>query len=308
MSFTCERCGYETTNKSNIARHLKSKIPCTPTNTDIDRQQLILKLFEREYKTDRATCPLCSKVCCKSQLARHRKLCSAKQHRKHQPSQSQPSSSNEPQVTMEEFLKLKAELEQLKQQIHGSSQASTSGVINNTNNSHNNSHNTNNININIQLNNFGQENTSYLTPEFLTYCLTNPKKGMSSLIESIHYNKDFPENHNLRCKSLKNNIFEKFENTQWTLCDASNTLDELIKKGYRILESHFAEHYLSDPDFFDNEDRAEAIQRFRHVLTDKTSQDYHAVKRDLRLLVKDKTMYLLELVEEAPQTTESEQQ
>jgi hypothetical protein len=120
---------------------------------------------------------------------------------------------------------------------------------------------------------------------------------MSSLIEKIHYNKDYPENHNLRCKSLKNKVFEKYNNAQWTLCDASNTLDELIKKGYKILEAHFAETFLRDPYFFDDEDRVEAIQRFRHVLTDKTSQDYHAVKRDLRLLVKDKTMYLLELIE-----------
>ncbi len=117
------------------------------------------------------------------------------------------------------------------------------------------------------------------------------------MIEQIHYNKDYPENHNLRCKSLKKNVFERFVDAQWTLCDASNTLDELIKKGYRILEEHFAETFLSAPDFYDDQDKVENMQRFRQVLTDKTSTDYHSVKRDLRLLVKDKTMYLLEFVE-----------
>jgi hypothetical protein len=247
---------------------------------------------------------LCHKVTSKSQLSRHKKLCKAKHHKQEQISQE---ILVEPEITKEdlkaEIKQLKLQLEKLEQQFAGS-QASTSGTINNTTINNNTQNNTNNININIQVNNFGQENTSYLTPEFLTFCLSNPKKGISSLIESIHYNKEFPENHNLRCKSLKKNTFEKFVDTQWTLCDASNTLDELIKKGYRILESHFAEHYLSDPDFFDDEDRAEAIQRFRLVLTDKTCQDYYAVKRDLRLLVKDKTMYLLELVEAAPQNIE----
>jgi hypothetical protein len=201
------------------------------------------------------------------------------------------------QVPIETLENLQAQINELRGELKKqkeSSQASTSTSVVNTN-SHNNT--TINNTYNIQLNNFGNENMSCITPELLTYCLTNPKKGMSSLIETIHYNKDYPENHNLRCKSLKNNIFEKCIDAQWTLCDASNTLDELIKKGYRILEAHFAETFLSDPDFFDDEHRVETMQRFRQVLTDKTSNDYHSVKRDLRLLVKDKTMYLLEMIE-----------
>lgn len=292
MSFECKRCGHTTKNKANMISHLHNKKVCEATKEDIPRQKLIEELQFKERLRASICCPTCNKTISKAHLARHKKVCKGRYN----------TTDNEPEVTKEEFLKLKAELEELKQQISGYQAASSSTINNTTNN--NTQNNTNNININIQLNNFGQENTSCLTPEFLTYCLSNPKKGISSLIESLHYNKDFPENHNLRCKSLKNNIFEKFVDTQWTLCDASNTLDELIKKGYRILESHFAEQFSNDPDLFDDENRVESMQRFRQVLTDKTSQDYHAVKRDLRLLVKDKTMYLLELVEEAPQSIE----
>jgi hypothetical protein len=192
------------------------------------------------------------------------------------------------------------ELEELTQKIKNdviNEIKRTPQLICSTNNGTINNTTINNNTYNIQLNNFGNENTTYLPPELLTYCLSNPKKGISYLIEQIHYNNDYPENHNLRCKSLKNNIFERFVDTKWTLCDASNTLDELIKKGYRILEAHFAETFLSDPEFFDDEDRVENMQRFRQVLNDKKSNDYHSVKRDLRLLVKDKTMYVLEFVE-----------
>jgi hypothetical protein len=295
MSFECKRCGHTTKNKANLLSHLQNKKPCVVTQDDVPRETLIEELTFKVRLRATISCSSCKKIISKAHVARHKKVCKGQKQ-----SFENQDSSEDTEVTKEEFLKLKAELEQLKQQI-ASSQASTSGVINNTTNNNNTQNNTNNININIQLNNFGQENTSYLTPEFLTYCLSNPKKGMASLIEQIHYNKDFPENHNLRCKSLKKNIFEKFVDTQWTLCDASNTLDELIKKGYRILETHFAEQFSNDPEFFDDEDRAEAIQRFRYVLTEKTSQDYHAVKRDIRLLIKDKTMYLLELVAEIPQ-------
>jgi hypothetical protein len=165
-------------------------------------------------------------------------------------------------------------------------------TINTTNN--NNIINTQNTTNNITqtINNFGNETTSHLSPEFLEHCLRNPKKGMSKLIENIHYNPDVPENHNLRCRSLKQNTFEKLVDAEWRICDASNTLDELIRKGYRILNAHYAENVQSDPSFFDDEDKVRMYEHFR-FLSDTSCNDYYAVKRDLRLLIKDRTVYLL---------------
>ncbi len=304
MAHTCKRCGYAATTKASLVRHLMSKNPCEVKNDNVSRETLIENLQHREYKTDTINCPYCNKVQSKSHLSRHKKVCkkNTQGHQQQETSEDTVHVSTEAlqhlQTQIQTQLQaqfqsqideLKQELQKQKENTRSSAQSSTS-VVNNTT--------INNVNTyHIQLNNFGQENTSYLTPEFLTYCLRNPKKGMSSLIEKIHYNKDYPENHNLRCKSLKNNVFERFVDTQWTLCDASNTLDELIKKGYRILEAHLAETYLSDPEFFDDEHRVEDMQRFRQILNDTKSNDYHSVKRDLRLLVKDKTMYLLEFVE-----------
>ena len=305
MAHTCKRCGYSATTKASLIRHLMSKNPCEAKHDSTSRQALIEQLQHREYITDTVNCPCCNKLLSKSHLSRHKKVCKKNTHQngeaqasfgsmvqvstqtiEHLQAEIQAKLQAQFQVQIDE---LRSELQKQKDTLQGAT-SSTTTVVNNTTITHGNTYN-------IQLNSFGQENTSYLTPEFLTYCLLNPKKGMSSLIEKIHYNKDYPENHNLRCKSLKNNVFERFVDAQWTLCDASNTLDELIKKGYRILEAHLSETYLSDPEFFDDEHKVEDMQRFRQVLNDKKSNDYHSVKRDLRLLVKDKTMYLLELVE-----------
>jgi hypothetical protein len=147
-------------------------------------------------------------------------------------------------------------------------------------------------NIQVNLNNFGQESTSHLTHDFLSHCLMNPSKGFPSLIENIHYHKDAPENMNIRCKSLKQNIFEKYIDSEWRSCDASNTLDELIRKGYRILNTHYIQHFMNDPEFMDNEMKQRALEKFR-FLSDKNCTDYFSVKRELRLLIKDKTAYLI---------------
>jgi hypothetical protein len=175
---------------------------------------------------------------------------------------------------------------ELKKEILSELQQTHPMVINNT---------TNNITIqstqNI-INNFGSEDTSSLSGDFLSYCLMNPKKGMTKLIENIHYNPDVPENYNLRCKSLKQNIFEKYVDSEWRVCDASNTLDELIRKGYSIMNLYYIDNVLNDPDVQEDENRMRMYERFR-FLGDKSCNDYRAVKRDLRLLVKDRTMYIL---------------
>lgn len=286
MAFTCKRCGHSATTKGNLIQHLRSKRTCSAKNDDVPREELIEELQKREYKTDTTNCSFCKKLLSKSQIARHRKTC--------------PKKHEVIQITTKELEQLTQKIKNdIINEIRQQPQlvcTTNNGTINNT---------TINNTYNLQLNSFGNENTTYLPSELLTYCLSNPKKGISYLIEQIHYNKDYPENHNLRCKSLKNNIFERFVDTKWTLCDASNTLDELIRKGYRILEAHFAETFLSDPYFFDDENRVENMQRFRQVLNDKKSNDYHSVKRDLRLLVKDKTMYVLEFVEPMENDTPS---
>lgn len=275
----CKRCGYQATTKGSLVRHLKSKKPCVVTVEDIVRDELILELMKREYKTSVVTCEHCSKTVSKPVYKRHKDTCQQKQV---------PSACNGQEVSKDEFLALKAELFALKRHVEqvGSTTGTlvNNGVINNTT-------------LVININNFGQEDISYLSPELLIYCMKNPKKGIKKLIEQIHYNEEYPENHNLRCKSLKQNLFEKYEDAQWSLCDASNTLDELIKKGWRILETHLAQQLLSEPDIYSDEQRLNDLQRFRDVLGDNTCQDYFAVKRDLRLLIKDKTMYVLERVQ-----------
>jgi hypothetical protein len=168
-------------------------------------------------------------------------------------------------------------------------------VVNN-NIVHNNSGTYTQININVgqggPLNNYGDEDISHLSDDFLSYCLMNPKKGMTNLIQNIHYNKDVPENHNLRFKSDKKNLFEKWVDSEWRLCDASNTLDELIKKGYKILNSHYTDFLMNDTSLMDDEMKQIMMERFR-FLGDTKCTDYYDVKRNLRVLIKDRTMYLL---------------
>ena len=283
VMFVCERCGFDTKYKSNLVCHLNCKTPCTVSGTNISREELIEKLTKKEMKEHSVKCEDCNKIVHKSGIARHKKCCKGKHN---------DAKDKEKDKTLEQLQQEVAELKQIVKDMQASSSKTT--VNTNSNNTTNNTNNTtNNIqNINIIVNTFGQEQLGHLTPEFLSNCIANPTKGFSKLIENIHYNPDVPENHNLRFKSSKRNTFERYDNEDWHECDASNTLEELIRKGYRILNAHYAEHFLTNPEIQDNEITRRAYERFR-FLSDKQTQEYCAVKRDLRVLVKDRTAFIL---------------
>lgn len=301
--WVCQRCGYDTSCKSNLVRHLRRLSVCNSTNSNISVEDYLKELLKKEYNEKTYDCQFCNaRFNARSNKSRHLKTCSAKAAAE-TPTTTQPVSSsaaaktptltestpsNAPDVLkyisdlQNENQLLRQRIEKMERMAAGASSSNT--VINNNT--------LNNNGIIINLNSFGHEDTSYLSHDFLSYCLLNPRKGLTSLIENIHYNKEYPHNQNLRCKSLKQNVFEKYEDSSWRACDASNTLDELIKKGYKILNTHYAENYMNDPSFLEDENKQKVYERFR-FLGDTSCNDYFAVKRELRILVKDRTMYLI---------------
>lgn len=230
-------------------------------------------------------CHQCNKVYNHaSSLSKHKKTCVPPP-----PVATKPVNETNEDNLQKQIDKLKKELDELKQaQIVGTGATGTHGASGSTTNITNN----NNItNIVINLNNFGNEDLSHITPQLLEFCLLNPKRGITSLIENIHYDENMLCNNNIRHKSSKRQVLEKWVDSTWIECDESNTIDELIRKGYRLLNIHHADNYGSDPNIQDDDMLRKKYEYFR-FLSDKQHIDYYAVKRDMRLLIKNKSPYI----------------
>jgi hypothetical protein len=268
--FICPRCGLECSLKANLTSHLNNKTLCEPKHSNISREDA-LKMFKRERKLPCVTCIYCNKMLSNKSIKRHLTKC----NQKHVDINDIKTNDIETKI-------INRVLDEIKEKI-GVIQNNTYQTINN-----------NNTNVYVNLNTFGRENMEHLTNDFLSHCLLNPTKGITQLIENIHYNKDVPENNNIRFKSNKNNTFEKYYDSKWIECDASNTLDELIRKGYRVLSKHYADYFIENPEYYDDDIKRLAIERFR-FLADTACQQYCSVKRDIRLLIKNKTAYVVAL-------------
>jgi hypothetical protein len=283
--YVCPRCHHDTDLKANLIQHLKSKNPCSDEFSKETRES-ILNSYKRTPKLKLTLCGFCDKNISKVNLKRHLSVCPNK------PSINEvvKQLNVENEVVADIDTKqndgrniFKSVIKEVLLEILN--EKPSTQIINQTQNIINN-------HLTININSYGNEDLTHLTHDFLSQCLLNPTKGITSLINTIHYSEDKPSNRNIRYKSSKHNTFEKYMDTQWIECDASNTLDELIKQGYRVLNSHYTEHYLNDPDYQEDEIRKNAIEKFR-FLSDKSSNEYYSVKRDLRLLIKNKTVYIM---------------
>jgi hypothetical protein len=250
---TCPRCGYITNNKTNYKTHLLRINKCTPSLLDISIESLIKGL----NKIDNYKCDYCDTSFINSQLKyKHKKLCTQNKNN---------------------LIKQVSNLTKIVQELQNKNLYQSS-IINNQQ--------INNINITIpKLNDFGRENMNAI-PETLVSTLFMDLR-FRELLANLHCDPNYPENQNVRIKSIKRNTMEIFRNNKWDIMTFSKGLTELILQGHKI----FKEYYKKDKDRILKEDMNES--EIREVL-DQLDEIEKLSKNELKPLLEDLQMMLEE--------------
>ena len=263
VEYNCFRCGYSTTHKGSLINHLKRKNICKPTLVDISIEEIknyynfdtstILhqnppklhqnppnippkystKIHQNPPKFENSStkihqnppklpvineCPYCYKRFSRSDsLNRHYGRCKIKKE-----------NENEKDKKIEELIKNQEEMkEQMKEMVEKllTETKGNTNISNNTNNSHN---TTNNI---ININNYGDENTKYITSDYILKLLKNkPAKAIPELIKYTHFNDKHPENQNIKITNKKEPYIKVLKNDKWELQDKDETITDLIDR------------------------------------------------------------------------------
>ena len=203
--YICEICDRSFNKICNYKRHQQRKISCYP----------LLK------------CPHCSKTYkCKSIFNRHYNPNSRCYIR------NLELDNRELKLDKKE-LEFDLKNEKLKNQ-------SVQNIDNSTNNSnnYNNCNNTNNtINQTLNLNYFGKEDTSYITPQMIQKCLRMGAQGDIDLFKKIHFHPDHPHNHNISYKNNKLKVAigkNKSGNIVWEIKDQEAVTREHVGTSYDL--------------------------------------------------------------------------
>ena len=135
-----------------------------------------------------------------------------------------------------ELLKTEKNTTKIEKQIIEKQNNTTTNIENQTNNI---------ININC----FGNENMDYITDKVILHCMSKIYGSIPLLIEKIHFDPEHPENNNIHIPNKKL-PHAKIMNgkREWEIVQKKDAIDNMITKGYNLLDETFQEngHELAD--------------------------------------------------------------
>jgi hypothetical protein len=102
------------------------------------------------------------------------------------------------------------------------------------------------INNNIQINPFGKENVTYIKDEQMKNAIKVPHFGLPNLIRLIHFNREHPENMNIKQKNKKKPMIEVFNGEEWVTMDKQDTIHSIVATKKEMMDNYFEENGISD--------------------------------------------------------------
>jgi hypothetical protein len=153
----------------------------------------------------------------------------------------------ENQEMREEMKDLKKQVEMLLQQTSKN---------NTTNNINNQTNNIENQNI-IVVNSFLHEDTNHITDKYIRSLIRHDAFGcIPKLIQKIHFDPNFPQNHNVKITNKKLDYAEIVENNKWVFKNKGKVIDDLISNSYSKIDEADKDTFTGKhKERFDNFDR-----------------------------------------------------
>lgn len=282
-AYICKRCGHQSTTKSNLLQHLRRKVPCPPTMENISVDNYIKELLHREYNDKTYDCQWCQKCFNTWQSkSRHLKTCKKRQ---------ESSVSNNTQVcSRDELEMLKKQNKLLMQQVACLQQTvnGTTSITNITNNV------TNNQVVNININNireFDCENMDAVPPDLIQNCFRTI--AICDLIENLHCDPDYPENHNFRIVSFKKQLVEYFKNNQWRTITMPHGLNMMIEQACRIFKKFHRNNRDSILEDVGGEEEEQRLLDRLNILERLEEKEVKPIRKDLVALLHTNKKLLL---------------
>ena len=227
--FICDYCKFTSKLKTDYNRHLKTKKHLL----NIENPLPIMVMTPNDHKmtpnnhkmttkNDTFKCDFCDLYFSTKPHKRRHELHYCKTN---------------PSIKDTKIKQLEKEKKKLEKQITKMLDKACTINNNTTNNTTNNTNNTTN-NI-ILVNNYGKENTDYLTVDTLTKLLNRPFDSIQDLIKMLHFNDEHPENHNVKITNKKEQYALVWVDKIWEVRKKKALIKDMVDKGYMMIDSTY---------------------------------------------------------------------
>ena len=221
--YKCELCFFISKQKNDYNRHLKTKkhqlnisnslIPMVMTTNDHKMTTNDHKMTTNDHKMTTKKLKYSCDFCDSTFSTKPHK----RRHELHFCKENTSIMTNKIQTLEKEKKKLEKEIVKLIDKV--------GNVTNN---------NTNNI---IVVNNYGKENTDYLTIDKIKKLLNRPYDSVQELIKMLHYDPDHPENHNIKITNKKEPYALVWNDPIWELRKKKSVVKDLVDKGFMMIDT-----------------------------------------------------------------------
>ena len=255
VKYMCNRCGYVAKQKSHLLNHLNRKNICSPLLEDISVEEIKCIYGFEMNPNESKMCHFGSKMTPNWKNKNESKMNPNESKMNPNESKMNPIEKNKEYVCNycgncystnsnmrkhEKTCKIKMEKEkkdlekdneikELKEMVE--KLLLEKGNTNITNNMTNSNNTTNNMTNNIIIHNYGDENTKYITSDYILKLLKNkPFKAIPELIKHTHFNEEHPENQNIKITNKKEPYVKIRKNDKWELQNKEDTINDLIDR------------------------------------------------------------------------------
>lgn len=135
-------------------------------------------------------------------------------------------------------------------------------------------------------NDFGKEDTSYVSKDFLKQVAHNISTGIPELMRQIFYSPHHPENHNVRLVCKRGKILEKVVDGCWM-----KSTHEQVEKAMFDLGSRMVLGLIMDPDFrINNQDIIDIIMNdYAKIVSKPNGRVANQIKSQLYVMILDES-------------------
>ena len=272
--YNCERCGKEFKQKCDYNDHINRKKPCKnvpPKTADIPPKTAKKKEFPiKSISIDKVKCNYCGGEFTRlDSLTRHLNgRCKIKK-----------ANDARMEEIMNMLIEIKENNKELKEKVDKleNENSNYKKIINNTQN------NTQNINISLPTNivAYGTEDLTKISDLEYKRILRRGFNSVPALLESLHFDKNKPENHNVYISNMRDDYVLMYDGNKWRLKNRKDALEQLYEDKTDILETKF-EELLERLD----ENTIRMFQRFIKVKDDDDSV-IKRIKNELKTILYD---------------------
>ena len=253
MSIVCDRCGRDFKKMDNLRRHLNRVYICQPILADIPIESLRAKYA---CKKGVYACENCGKVNkTSSGKCKHKKTCLKQDKEKDKIIQEKDTLLKEALAKIDKEQQSREKLEEQVKELLLQKQC----VQNITNN-----------NFIIQINNYGEENMDYLRNDanFLQKCVECPMQSVQKYLDAVHFNKDHPENSNIKLTNLQSPFMDYFKNGNWSKIEQRVLIPKIIHKSVKVIHSLLGEEVDEDEESSSSDDDMPKNQKWYQYMNE----------------------------------------